>query len=283
VGARQDLVDLALVAFTHVHRDPPARRDHRLAGSFRARAAADEAFPLEDDEAEGDTAHGSPRTHSPGRLRGARAAGSPRLGPGSPTFSSSGTVLGSAVPPTRTGSRLDFLLKHLTELLHIVAATQPSPQKTTELPRVLFGRLSAVICLQVSTYAPRIAFWPTNALPVLPDEPPPSVSLDVARAWLVGGLRAAHHVLSQAADGAEQPAAFSLAASDEQDTAPTTAPQLSSLEMWGHKTTTVRRSMTFILSRVGSAACSSAAWWHGSLPIATGGRSGAMHAVVHRW
>jgi hypothetical protein len=248
------LVDLALVAFTHVHRDPPARRDHRLAGSLRARAAADEAFPLEGDEAAGDVEHGSPRTDSPGRRRGPRAAGSPRrvgLGPGSPTFSSSGTVLDSAVPPTRTSSRVEFLLKHLTELLHVVAATQLSPQKTTQLPRVLFGRLSAVVCLQVSNYtSPPVAFWPPNAPPVLPDEPPPSVSLGVAGTWLVGGLRATRDVLRQAAVGAEGPTSFSLAAGDEQapaeggPTGHTTARTPSSLEMWGHKTTTVRRSST---------------------------------------
>ena len=234
----QDVVDLALVVFTHCHRDPPGPpgRDHRLSGSLRARAAADEAFPVRGDGTEGE---GSPsRRRSPRR----GALGSP----GSPTFSASGTVLSSVPPTTRTASRVEFLLRHLTELLHIVAATQPAVQQgATELPRVLFGRLSAVIFPHVINYTAPTAFWPPSAPPVLPGEPLPSVSVELAADWLAAGLRAARAALSQAAAGAEEPTAFSLATGEEQGprgdaTALKAVVASASLELWGHKTTTVR-------------------------------------------
>jgi hypothetical protein len=240
------VVDLALVAFTHVHRDSPAPRDHRLAGSLRARAAADEAFPQdEDDEAVAAATARSPGSNSPSPRRSPVTVGSPRQ-PGSPSFSASGTVLGSGSPPPRTGSRVEFLLRHLPELLEIVAAA--GQQKAGGLPRALFGRLSVVLCMQVTDYTtPAVAFWPPSAPPVLPDEPPPSVSVELASAWLASGLRAARTALRKAMDDDmasvtgtdEGPAALSLAADSGGDAADGEAVS-SSLELWGHKTTTVR-------------------------------------------
>ena len=134
-----ELVELALFAFVHAHRDPPAPRDHRLAGSLRARAAADESFPdANSSPASSPAAKPSPTrslssSPSPTRV----ATSSPRRGsPGSPSFSASGTTLSPAAAPRTTGSRTDFLLTNLSELLALAAATAAGAAEGQE------GRLS---------------------------------------------------------------------------------------------------------------------------------------------
>ena len=78
-----------------------------------------------------------------------------------------------------------------------------------------------VVCPHVADYTTAaVAFWPPNATAaVIPDEPPPYVSHDVAEAWLVAGLRAARNALRDphAADGIidHRPGVVSLAEEDE--------------------------------------------------------------------